>query len=42
MLEGKGYCNWLMVDLEGTKEIKEINFTFEKNDLHRIRSGIVR
>lgn len=30
MLEGKGYCNWLMVDLEGTKEIKEINFTFEK------------
>ena len=30
MLEGKGYCNWLMIDLEGTKEIKEINFTFEK------------
>ena len=26
MLEGKGYCNWLMVDLEGTKEIKRNKF----------------
>lgn len=28
-LGGTEYSHWLMLDLEGTKEIREINFTFE-------------